>query len=278
MQLTPRYGDPSFIQLDLTLGDPSVPLFRQRRRLISTLADLGAEQWAGETRCEGWSVQDVAAHLVSTNQFWAFSIRSALDGEPTQLLATFDPVAIPAELVAAVRSQSPTEVLGHLDESNDDLAEAVSDLDRAGWSTIGEAPPGHVPLRAVALHALWDSWVHERDIVLPLGLAPVEEPDEITGCLVYCAALNPAFAVAGGSTRAGAIAVDATDPDVSFVVEVGETVRVRSGDGPADALSLTGPAVDLLEGLSLRAPLPCPVPDEHRWLVSGLAEVFDLQA
>ncbi len=51
----------------------------------------------------------------------------------------------------------------------------------------------------------------------------------------------------------------------------------RYGDGPANALRLTGAAVDLLEGLSLRAPLPCPVSDEHRWLVNGLAEVFDLQ-
>jgi hypothetical protein len=125
------------------------------------------------------------------------------------------------------------------------------------------------------LHALWDSWTHERDIVLPLGLDPVEEPDEIIGCLGYGAALSPAFAVARGSTRRGAIAVDATDPDVRFVVDVGESVVVRAGDAPPDALRLTGPAVELTEALSFRVPLPYPVADDHQWLLDGLAEVFD---
>ena len=86
---------------------------------------------------------------------------------------------------------------------------------------------GPRPLRAVALHALWDSWIHERDIVVPLGLTPVEEPDEIAGCLVYGAALGPALSVAGGATRQGAVTVEATNPDFRFVVEVGESVVVR---------------------------------------------------
>ena len=31
-------------------------------------------------------------------------------------------------------------------------------------------------MRLLASHALWDGWVHERDIALPLGLTPPEEP------------------------------------------------------------------------------------------------------
>ncbi|MGD9705377.1 MAG: maleylpyruvate isomerase family mycothiol-dependent enzyme [Acidimicrobiia bacterium] len=275
MLLTPRYGVPSFFRLDVPFGDPAVPLLRQRRRLAALLRGLDDDQWAAASRCEGWSVQDVITHLVSTNQFWAFSIGAALGGEPTRFLATFDPVASPVALVEAARSQRPADVLDRFVETNESFADAIAGLDDDGWSTLGEAPPGHVPLRAVALHALWDSWVHERDIVLPLGIAPVEEPDEITGCLGYGAALSPAFAVAGGSTRQGAIEVDATDPDARFVVEVGESVVVRAGDAPDGALRLTGPAVELLEALSFRVPLPCPVDAGHRWLLSGLAEVFD---
>jgi uncharacterized protein (TIGR03083 family) len=275
MLLTPRYDEPSFLQLDLTLGDPAVPLLRQRRRLASLLGRLDGEQWAAASRCEGWSVQDVTAHLVSTNQFWAFSIGAALAGTPTRFLATFDAVTSPVELVESFRSQPPADVLDRFVETNEVIAEVIAELDDDGWSTLGEAPPGHVPLRAVALHALWDSWIHERDIVLPLGLTPVEEPDEIAGCLGYGAALSPALAVAAGATRRGAIAVEATDPDVRFVVEVGESVVVRAGDAPADALRLTGPAVELVEALSFRVPLPCPVADDHQWLLRGLAEVFD---
>ncbi len=275
MLLTPLYDQPSFLQVDLPLGDPAVPLLRQRRRLASLLGGLDDEQWEAASRCEGWSVQDVAAHLVSTNQFWAFSIEAALAGKPTRFLAAFDPVASPAQLVEAVRSQSPADVLDHFVETNEAIAGTIVDLDDDGWSTLGEAPPGHVPLRAVALHALWDAWIHERDIVLPLGLTPVEEPDEITGSLSYGAALSPAFAVAGGTTRHGAIAVEVTDPDIDFVVDVGKSVVIRAGAAPADALHLSGPAVELLEALSFRAPLPCPVVDDHQWLLSGLAQVFD---
>jgi len=275
MLLTPRYDEPSFFQFDLPLGDPVVPLVRQRRRLASLLGELDDEQWASASRCEGWSVQDVIAHVISVNQFWAFSIGAALGGEPTRFLTSFDPVTTTVELVDAVRSQSTSETLDRFVETNDAIADAIADLDDDGWSTLAEAPPGHIPLRAVALHALWDAWIHERDIVLPLGMTPVEEPDEIAGCLGYVAALSPAFAVAAGSTRRGAIAVDATDPDVRFVVDVGESVVVRSGKAPAAALHVTGPAVELVEALSFRGSLPCPVADEHRWLLSGLAGVFE---
>ena len=278
MLLTPRYDEPAFFRLDLPLGDPAVPLLRQRRRLASLLGRLDDEQWAAASRCEGWSVRDVTTHLVDTNGFWAFSIGAARRGKPTRLLATFDAVTSPAALVDAARSQSHTEVLDRFIETNEAIADAVAELDDDGWSALGEAPPGHVPLRAVVLHALWDSWTHERDIVLPLGLTPVEELDEITGCLGYGAALSPAFVVAGGSTRQGAIAVEATDPDVRFIVDVGASVVVRAGDAPADALRLTGPAVELVEGLSFRVPLPCPVADDHKWLLSNLAEVFDREA
>ena len=64
MRLTPRYDDPTFLQLDLPMGDPAVPMLRQRRRLASLLGGLDDEQWAAASRCEGWSVQDVVAHLV----------------------------------------------------------------------------------------------------------------------------------------------------------------------------------------------------------------------
>jgi uncharacterized protein (TIGR03083 family) len=275
MLLTPRYDDASFLQIDLPLPDVAAAVVGQRQRLAAGLADLDADQWATQSRCEEWSVRDVIAHLVSTNQFWTFSLGSALAGQPTRFLSTFDPVATPVELVGAAAHQSAEEVRAAFVETNAALADVVSGIDEAGWSVIGEAPPGHVPLRAVALHALWDAWVHERDILLPLGLAPVEEPGEVMACLAYAAALSPAFVVAGGSTRAGAIAVEASQPSTQLVVEVGPSVRVRQGEPPDGALRLTGPAVDLLEALSFRGPLPCPVPADQAWLLEGLAEVFD---
>lgn len=274
MRLTPRYDDP-FLRLDFPPGDPAAPLVRQRARFATQLERLDDDGWQAESRCEGWTVRDVVSHLVTTNQFWTLSAQGALAGEPTRYLLDFDPVATPAQLVDDSRSQTPAEVLEAFRASNDALGSALGGLDDAAWELPAEAPPGHVPLRAMARHALWDSWVHERDVVVALGLDPVEDDDEVTASLAYAAALSPAFAVVHGEQRRGAVAVDATGPDRSFVVEVDRTVHVRPGPAPAGALHLAGPAVELVEALSFRVPLPCAVDDEHRWLLDGLAQVFD---
>ena len=141
-------------------------------------------------------------------------------------------MATPAALVEASRSQPAAEVLAAFVDTNDALAATVAGIDGDGWSMPGEAPPGHCPSER------WRStrcgtWVHERDIVLPLGLAPVEEPDEIAGCLAYAAALGPVFALTRGTDRQGAIAVEASEPDLRLVVEVGDAVAVTTGDAPA---------------------------------------------
>ena len=45
-------------------------------------------------------------------------------------------------------------------------------------------------------------------------------------------------------------------------------------NAPDDAPRLTGDAVDLVEGLTQRAPLDHDLPDDQRWMVDGLREVF----
>ena len=81
---------------------------------------------------------------------------------------------------------------------------------------------------------------------------------------------------ASGETRKGAIGVEATAPDASFVIDVGPTVGVRERR-PGDVIDveLSGDAVELVEGLTFRVPLEVQVPSEHRWLLGGLASVFE---
>jgi uncharacterized protein (TIGR03083 family) len=261
--------------LEGPVGDPAVPLLRQRRRLGALLSSLTDEQWAAPSRCAGWSTQDVISHLTTTNQFWAFSIASGRAGRPTQILATFDPVRSPAELVDAARGPADADVLAAFLESTEQLAAAIDGLDDDDWAVVAEAPPGHVALAAVVHHALWDSWVHERDIVIPLGLPCVVEADEVRDCLRYGVALGPMFLAAGGSERTGAFVVEATDPDVTIVVELGPTVRVHDGPAPAGAPCVRGSAVDLLEAFSTRADIPHGWSDDDVWMLRGLDEVFD---
>jgi uncharacterized protein (TIGR03083 family) len=275
VQISPRYDGDPLIEMFGLVDDPAVPVLRQRARLADLLRDLDDDQWAAPTRCEGWSVQDVVAHLTTTNQFWTLSLACGLDGAPTRVLAEFDPVATPAQLVDAVRSRTTAETLEQFCATNDALATTLRALDTEDWSRVAEAPPGHLAIELVALHALWDAWIHERDIALPLGLPVVEEADEIAGSLIYIVALGPAFQASVGSTRTGTLEVRATDPDVRVVVEIGTSVRLHDGPCGPDTVTLTGDAVELLEALSFRVPLTAELADDDRWVLGNLGEVFD---
>ena len=276
MQLTPRYGADPVLTLDGPPADILVPTVRQRRRLAEAVAAFDDEQWAHPSRCEGWSARDVVSHLETTDGFWALSIAAGLRGEPTRFLASFDPVATPAQLVAASEGVSSSELLDRYLASSESLLDLLSSIDGDGWSARAEAPPGHLSISAVAHHALWDSWVHERDILVPMGIAPDEEADEIAACLRYAAGLSPAFAVTLDAAAAGTMTVVATDPELAVVVEIDGRAAVRSGHADAD-FQLDGDAVELVEALSIRRPLDRPIPASVSWMLRGLYEAFDAE-
>jgi uncharacterized protein (TIGR03083 family) len=275
VKLSPRYDLPPILSFDGPADDQFDPVARQRRRMEGLLAGLGDDQWQSATRCEGWTVQDVVSHIVTVNGFWAASVRAGLDGAPTRLLATFDPAAHPPLMVDGMRALSCRDVFDQFVASNDEFLGVLVGLDEHGWSVLAESPPGHVSIRMLAHHALWDAWVHERDIALPLGLTPPVEPDEVRSCLRYSAALGPAFALTSGSPFVGELAVSARVPDATFTVEIAESVIVRDEPSPAGVACLCGDAVELVEGLSVRAPLPTDTPAEWNRVFNGLATVFD---
>jgi hypothetical protein len=193
------------------------------------------------------------------------------------VLDGFDPKATPAAMVDAVSAKAPADTLAELAQSDDALCELVAGLDDRQWSTIAEGPPGHVPIRLLAHHALWDSWIHERDVGLPLGLAVAEEPDEVMACLRYVAGFGPAIALTLGTAKPAVMVLETTDPDGYVVVEVTDRVVVHD-QPPADAaVVLRGSAVELVEALSVRAPQPGSDPTDHRWPVGTLARAFEAE-
>jgi uncharacterized protein (TIGR03083 family) len=274
MLVSPRYEGPPIISIAGEPGDQLEAVVRQRRRFESMLDGLGDDDWRSATRCEGWTVQDVVAHIVGVNAFWNASVSAGLAGSPTRILVGFDPVETPALMVAPMRALSPGEVLEQLVASNDAFLGTIGGLPDAGWVALAEAPPGHLPIRLIAQPALWDCWVHERVVALPLGLDPPAEPDEVGSALRYVGALSPAFAVQSGLPCRGVHALEATDPTMHVVLDVGESVVVRDDAAPPGAPCLRGDAVELVEALSLRAPLPASTPHQWRRLLEGLATIF----
>jgi uncharacterized protein (TIGR03083 family) len=274
MRVTPRYDGPALLEIAGPVDDQLVPVTRQRRRFEQMLADLSLDEWQARTRCDGWTVQDVAAHLVGVNAFWQMSITAGLTGEPTRVLNNFDPASTPTLLIEPMRTLPPADVLGQLVASHDSLLRVLADLDDAGWATTCETPAGYVPIRLLAFHALWDCWIHERDVALPLGRPPAVEADEVASSLRYAAALSPGFLISNGAGCRGRFAVEARDPDTQFWIEVDDSVHLYDAAAPGDAVCLRGDAVALTEALSIRAPLPAEAPADWHALLGGLEAAF----
>src|SRR5947208_3364696 len=123
-------------------------------RLIRSLT---SEEWQTPTRCEGWTVADVAAHVIGTLTEVA-NLR--LDGlgtpETTQ------------RIVDEHRGRTPDELADELEASAKLGADIVAGFDDAGW----EAPaPGGVS-RSVGFGVetlSYDTFVHADDIRAATG-------------------------------------------------------------------------------------------------------------
>ena len=253
----------------------AAPTVRQRLRLARTLAGFGSQEWEAPSRCAGWTNRDVVVHLASTNRFWVHSISQARRGTPSQVLAAFDPVATPAGLVAAAGNPPPAEVLDAYVESTHTLVDLLGSLTSGEWTMLGESPLGHVSVSAIVRHALWDAWVHERDITLGVGLVPLVEADEVDAALRCAAALGPAFGILLGDLDDQRLAATVTtqDPTIGFTIKVDRAVRITADIAPAVPVAVHGCALDVLEGLSLRAPLH--LEPEWQWLTAGLTHSFE---
>lgn len=275
MKLVPRYDGPSILVIDDEATCQLVPVTRQRHRFELLLAELTAEQWGHGSRCEGWTTRDVVAHLVTVNEFWTASVVAGARGEATRILVNFDPAATPPLLVSTMSALEPTEVFDRFVSTNASLLETLAALSSEEWERVAESPVGHLPIRLLAQHALWDSWIHERDVVLPLGLTPVLEPDEVRSSLQYAAALSPVMALGFDRAEPSRLGVDATGPATQFVLEVGANVTLRRDEFDPDIPCLSGDAVELTEALSLRRPMSDTAPAEWRRVLSGLQAAFD---
>ena len=228
MRITPRYEGAAVINVDAVVRSPSAALVRQRARLAEALRGLTTGEWNTPSRCGGWTVQERRRASGRGEPVLVAIDRRGLRGEPTRLLASFDPVRVPAAMVQAARGASASATLDSFQATNAQLGTLVGSLTDADWDKLAEAPPGHLAIRAVALHALWDWWGHERDIVVPLLRQQAVEFDEVLLSLAYAAALGPGLRAAAGSTSAGSLGVIGRHPEIELTVEVGSEVTRSS--------------------------------------------------
>lgn len=125
---------------------------------------LDAAEWERPSRCQGWTVGDVARHCIG-------SMADAVAGNTDGLGS---PEATARE-VAERAGRSPAELADECAEVAKATAALVPAFDDAAWS--GPAPGGYEGTLGDGIEALWyDFWLHADDIRAGLGRPSVLEP------------------------------------------------------------------------------------------------------
>lgn len=193
----------------------------ERAALADDLERLTEEQWLQPSLCEGWSVHDVAAHLVDNARATPFGVVWAM----VRARGDFDRQN--QRGMERHRGVTPRETLSGLREV----------------AARRTGPPAPVDSRLV------EEVLHGEDIRRPLGIWHDYSAEAVERALRYQARVSQGLG--GGRQRAERVTLHATDLDLS----IGDGPEVR---GPAPALlmvisgrsaalpDLEGPGVSLL--------------------------------
>ena len=166
-----------------------VDLFPElRAHLGALLATLTDEQWEMPTVCDGWTVHDVALHLLGVN---VANVSRRRDRHPGNF-ATYAPaggdLADERTLVAtlnawneawvlAARRISPALLRELLDSTGRALEAHLRTLDLfATGDPVGWAGPEPAPVWLDVAREYTEQWVHQAQIRDAVGAPPIDEP------------------------------------------------------------------------------------------------------
>jgi uncharacterized protein (TIGR03083 family) len=245
---------------------------RQRHRFAAVLAGFTASDWAARTRCADWSAHDVVRHLCDCN--------ASLGGTDHRLLdpaAGFDPRTSPRQWPAILASESPGASLARfLDTTRDLLALARDRLDRGQRYDV-RLPYGPMDWTVLLLHGFWDSWLHERDILLARGSEQPTDADATGYATAYGLFIAAAVAAMFGSPVPHQQLTLSGDGGGVFDLDTGDavilTVTRAAVAGP--------PAAQVADALGGRAPIPAilsHLPASTRTALSYMADFFNTPA
>jgi maleylpyruvate isomerase len=223
-----------------------------RRRFGSTVASLTVEELAAPSRCEGWTVADILRHGVWVDA--TFRRLWAGDESPS---ASFDPRTTPDESVRASRAVPDEEVRRRYLSSTETM---IAALESAGPERFGDpslSPAGRVPWWLSALHLGWDSTVHERDALTPLGRTVEAVPGELMPNLGYSLVLASLFdGLDPLNVQVGSVRLRRAGGLVTAWATTGDEEEGDNGDSSADAAEvLTGEPAAIIDALCGRGSL-----------------------
>jgi uncharacterized protein (TIGR03083 family) len=128
--------------------------------LVNEVRTGGDAVWNAPTRCPGWAVKDVVAHIVQAITLLNAFTHAALDGQPPPQLDPAQAQAAAAQLLAQPR-ELIWSVLG---ERNEDYCEYLDSLDVAALPTPVDLTYAVLPVWQVALIRMNEIVLHHWDI------------------------------------------------------------------------------------------------------------------
>lgn len=244
------------LRLRVQLDEVKAVFRAHRNRLIAELSELTEKEWNGPTRCHLWSVADVVSHLTDGNRWSLEGLHSALSGTETSSITTFDNRLTPHEYVKAGRGRPREEIIEDLATGTENLLRAVERTRDLGAVPFIQMPIGHVSLTFAVLHVLWDSWLHERDLLEPLNRSPMYTADEVRLVASY-ALLLAGIAISSATTTHQHCGIVLDGPGGGhYRVEVEETIQLEVGiSEPPVSTVPQGPILSTIDALAGRGHL-----------------------
>jgi uncharacterized protein (TIGR03083 family) len=219
---------------------------RHRRRFAAAVTTLDEAALQTPSRCSEWTVADVLRHGCDVDRW----LRTIWAGDMP--FSAFDPRVTPHESVVEGRSVPDVEVRDRYVASAESMAAEVDGSGPERWGLPSLSFAGAVPWWLGLLHGLFDSWVHERDLLLPLGRDLPVASDELDAVLAYSLAIVSHVARHLGRNEP----VDAVVCGYRVTAdEVGVTVARSSGSPPPGVPVLTGDPPSVVDALCGRCPL-----------------------
>jgi uncharacterized protein (TIGR03083 family) len=153
-------------------------LATEEQSLLTILGGFTAEQWAAPTVCAGWTVHDVAAHILGDKLSRLSRDRDdyRVDEPGEDLAASID--RINAEWVLACRRLSPEVLFAMLVDVSAQIVDVWSrvDVDELG-GPVSWAGPDPAPIWLDAAREYTEYWVHHQQIREAAGVALLDQSE-----------------------------------------------------------------------------------------------------
>jgi uncharacterized protein (TIGR03083 family) len=176
--------------IDLTTGRKSID--EETARSVALLRD--APDWSVPTRLPGWSIGDLAAHLVGGQTLQADAWRHVAAGDAASMASS-------RELTVSER-EAVTEAIVAANAELGDALDAVSDDDVA--NRLCTMPYGTLPASFVLLLAAMEAGVHRSDLAAAVGADDTLSDATIEAATGVLGAALPMLGAAGdGSAPTG---------------------------------------------------------------------------